>query len=198
MPRRTSLFASVAPLVALLLACSSDPAPITSNTAGCDAYCAKIATVCKGANAQYIDAQTCASMCSLMDPGAARDVVGDSVACRTNSLSSAQEVQDETQRRDPCFQSGPYSTRCAADECAAFCKLDLAVCTGVDTAYATLAECQAACGRIKAKQNGFATEPLTTTTTGNSLICRAYHLEAASTNRAVHCAHTKETGGPCN
>ncbi len=198
MSRRTSLFAALGPLVAVLaFACSSDPAPATPNTAACDTYCAKIATVCSGANAQYIDAQTCASMCRLMDPGAARDVVGDSQACRANALSSAQEVE-ESKRRDPCFQSGPYSTRCAADECAAFCKLDLAICTGVDTAYATRAECQDACARIKAKQNGFATEPLTTTTTGNSLICRAYHLEAASTNRAVHCAHTKETGGPCN
>jgi hypothetical protein len=181
-----------------LVACSSDPAPVVSNTAACEQYCAEIDSTCKGANAQYIDLQTCKSMCSLMDPGASRDVVGDSIACRRNAVSNAKEVIDEAKRRDPCFQAGPYTTRCAADECAAFCKLDLAVCTGSDAAYANLAECQAACGRIKAKQSGFATDPLTTTTTGNSLICRAYHLEAASTNRAVHCSHTKETGGPCN
>jgi hypothetical protein len=196
-----ALRASLRSLLGLGLALAAvacvDDTPASPGADPCDTYCSEIAKACTGDDAQYIDDVTCKAMCQVMDRGNARDTTGDSVACRRNMLSNVREAQNAKEKRDFCVKSGPYGTTCSPDECTAFCRLNLRICVAADQAFPNNEECLKNCNAVKAKPGDLTSLPLTSTTGGDNFVCRAYHLEAASTSRVLHCKHTRGEGA-CN
>jgi hypothetical protein len=178
----------------------------------CAKYCSDIETACKDDatenNQQYIDKTTCLTMCSAMDTGSAADNKVDTFKCRLGYLGSLGEAQGPVARRAVCYNAGPYSKVCGDTngECGAFCKLNVRLCQGTLSAFqGQEAQCVTDCTAGRAKKNGLedtAKESMIKSTTGDSLICRGYHLNAAAQNdaaRNTHCLHTTfgTLGTPC-
>jgi hypothetical protein len=69
--------------------------------------------------------------------------------------------------------------------CQQFCEAEEIVCAGDLQQYDNLAGCLSACTTYVRGTPG--------DTTGNTLDCRIYHLNAAMDNATVHCPHTSET-----
>lgn len=95
---------------------------------------------------------------------------------------------------DAPMLDAPSAMDAGALTCAAYCTRILSVCTGANAQYGDEAECAAVC-------TGFTVGTLGDTT-GDTLGCRAYHLENAAMSAAmatVHCPHAGPTGGGvCN
>ncbi|MEI9937723.1 MAG: hypothetical protein WDO69_10940 [Pseudomonadota bacterium] len=73
-----------------------------------------------------------------------------------------------------------------AELCEKFCLDEAQICTGDLSQYADLADCGAACNQFARGAVG--------DTSGNTLDCRIYHLNAAATvSAATHCPHTSAT-----
>ena len=77
-----------------------------------------------------------------------------------------------------------------ASACDTFCTEDLATCTGALKQYTDQADCLTKCA-------GFATTGNPGDSSGNTLQCREYHLNAAKTNATLHCPHTGVTSAVC-
>jgi hypothetical protein len=170
--------------------------PETGAMPSCASYCSTILANCTGTNAQYITlgnktmSDTCLAMCAKFPVGTAADRSGDTLGCRFYHAGAAAG--------DPvlhCPHAGPTGAgTCSVSTCEAFCALDLAQCAGV---YPDQGTCMTDC-------NAYATVDAgeIATTSGNTLNCRVYHLEAAYDDPATHCPHTGPSvaGGssPCN
>jgi hypothetical protein len=81
------------------------------------------------------------------------------------------------------------------DACTTYCTAALANCSGADTIYATMDQCQAACAGMP--------EGDPADTSGNTAWCRAYHAGAAAGMPATHCPHASLSGSnvcgsPCD
>lgn len=75
--------------------------------------------------------------------------------------------------------------------CQQFCEAGEIICMGDLQQYDNLAGCLSACTTFVRGTPG--------DTTGNTLDCRIYHLNAAMTDAVTHCPHTQETPtGPCS
>lgn len=175
------------------------PAPLTLD---CPTYCTEIAKTCTDANAQYTaaPAMNCAATCAKFAVGTSADTSGDTLGCRL------YHIQNITVRNQPagthCSHAGPSGgalalTMTGAEDahcgsaCANFCAAEAKICTGANQQYADTAACMTAC-------NGFARTPeySATTTGGNTLACRIYHLTNAAIspdNATTHCKHTGAT-----
>jgi hypothetical protein len=160
----------------------------------CANYCNIIATNCTAANQEYVNNATCLAMCANMTPGTAGDTSGDTLACRQYHAGAAAG-----NAALHCRHAGfSGADTCGTSHCAAFCKQDIALCGGQTTPpYASQADCETKCA---AYPYVAATGGDTALTSGNTMQCRLYHLEAAYGGGAAtttHCPHTGQTSATC-
>lgn len=87
-----------------------------------------------------------------------------------------------------CGTSGEEESPTPTSACTSYCADELTVCTGDNAQYADEASCLSAC-------ESFATTGTDGDTSGDTLQCRVYHLGAAESDPATHCAHSGESGG---
>ena len=169
-----------------------------TDSVSCENYCAIVMTNCTGPNAEYTSSAVCMAMCAKMALGAPPDTSNDTVACRQFNASAAAGSP-----AIDCPRAGPTGAdQCGADHCVAWCALDIALCGTM--AYADQASCVSACHSF-----AYSMRQDIAQTSGNTMNCRIYHLEAAYTlgaaDVAFHCPHTgspsvQSTGGnagPC-
>lgn len=156
----------------------------------CTAYCTAIGTTCTGFGQQYLDDATCKAMCAKLTVGTAGATSGNTLACRIYHLGLAS--QSASNAATHCPHAGPYGFGACGPESDDFCALYQAQCgTWGDP------DCGAAANALPRVDAG-----VLTTTLGNSLDCREYHLENAykvgDTNGAGHCNHAaKSPGSTC-
>lgn len=181
---------ALATTIGVLYACSSNTVtpPTTSET--CDTYCTRMVSVCTGeANNPFPGTDpkaACLRVCANWAAGSATEG-GDTLACRAKLLSSAQEATG-AELTASCVNAGPISSGCGGN-CQTFCALNVAVCTGTSSQYATEAECVAQC---KTMTPGLEIS-IPKSVDGNTIACRAYHTIVASgseTDRTTHCPHS--------
>ena len=153
----------------------------------CTAYCAAIGHVCTGLELQYLDTDTCKAMCAKVTAGTAGATSGNTLACRIYHLGLA--AQSASNAATHCPHAGPYGFDPCGTEAEDFCALYQAQCGSFGAA-----DCPTAAAALPKVDAG-----VLTTTTGNSLDCREYHLENAykvgDTNGAGHCSHAANTPG---
>ena len=189
------------------MGCSADKAPVpvdagkdtgAPNDAGadvftfdgnipvdCAAYCTAIGHVCTGLEQQYLDDDTCKAMCAKLTPGAAGATSGNTLGCRIYHLGVA--AQSGTNAVEHCPHAGPYGFGQCGTEAEDFCALYQAQCGDFGAP-----DCGAAVAALPKVDAG-----VLTTTFGNSLDCREYHLENAykigDTKGAGHCNHAAKS-----
>lgn len=168
---------------------SSGTTTASSSTGGgmltCADYCSTIMANCTGANAQWVDAGTCMTACASFAAGTLADTSGNTLGCRLYHAGAAAGAGAAVH----CEHAGPLGGgQCGASECEGFCDIATDTCPN----QWQTATCATQCALIANN------EPFDTAdTSGNSLACRMYHLEAAVTNAAVHCAHTTPVSSTC-
>lgn len=163
----------------------------------CAAYCSKIQMNCTagsgdaGSNAQYMDAATCNTYCTMAaawPAGTAADTSGNTIGCRLYHATAA--AANATVH---CPHAGPTGGGVCGSYCDNYCQLMAKNCTGANAVY-DAATCMTKCMTIPT--NGQPND-----TSGNTIQCRIYHLGAAAADPALHCAHAKTAtdlpGGPC-
>jgi hypothetical protein len=155
----------------------------------CASYCKFAMSTCTGANAQYLDEQTCVKMCANIPTGDAGDQMGNTLGCRVYHLGVAGTSSGNADIH--CPHAGPYGFGTCGSNCEDFCLLYGAQCNS--STYGG-GGCSVQC-------------PLTATDAGtsflnaggNTLACREYHLENAykfgDTNGMGHCSHAGNSGG---
>jgi hypothetical protein len=154
----------------------------------CSDYCAGIATTCTAGFQQYPDTASCMTACAALPAGAAGDSTGDTIGCRMTHTTLAMSGP-----MAHCPHAGPGGGDVCGTECESFCTLDLAICTGAQAAYTSMADCMTSCAGYDATA-----DYNTTQQSGNTFACRLYHLmKAASSSAAAmsHCGHTSMSGG---
>jgi hypothetical protein len=159
----------------------------------CPEYCRKITEKCGGLadTAQFIDDGACRAMCTTISENAKAGSVGtDTVECRLGQISNVDEAPPDSgtdTRASRCMQAGAYSAACAGNVCTAWCRIVQSVCTGTNAQYPSQAQCEAACNTFPAGAVG----NILGGKVGNTLTCRLYHLEAASSlnGASLHCPH---------
>ena len=160
----------------------------------CANYCNIIGTNCTGTNKEYIDNATCLAMCANMEPGTAGATSGDTLACRQYHAGAAAG-----NAALHCRHAGYTGADvCGTSHCTAFCKQDIAECgTQTTPPYASQSACETACANYTYDS---AAGGDTALTSGNTMQCRIYHLEAAFAGGAAtttHCPHTGATSATC-
>jgi hypothetical protein len=162
----------------------------------CAAYCTAITASCTGANRQYgtsdgAQMDACMTACGAFGwmTGTAGDTSGNTLGCRLYHATAA--AGSDANHMTHCPHAGPLGGGvCGTSDCVDFCAADAQVCSGT---YATMDACVAAC----ATWSDASSVQSPTTTSGNTLSCRTYHLTAAAASggAATHCPHTGLTGG---
>jgi len=161
----------------------------------CANYCSVIMQNCTGANAEYLSAAICNSMCPAFEQGTAiADTADDTLGCRLYFAEQAAQSPATS-----CRQAGPLGgNHCGSSPCGPFCDQDLGYCTGdKPNAYASVSGCVTACANYTYNT---ADAGDTTTESGNTLNCRLWHLETAYTSDAFgkfHCPHTAQVSTTC-
>jgi hypothetical protein len=168
----------------------------SGNAPTCAAYCSKIAMNCTGSdggggNVQYPDDATCLSTCmtaAMWPAGMVGDTSGNTVGCRLYHAGAAAA--------DPvlhCPHAGPTGGDVCGSFCDNYCQLMAKNCTGTNAVY-DAPTCMSKCMSIPT--NGHAND-----TSGNTIQCRIYHLDAAAADPMLHCPHSQTAadlpGGPC-
>jgi hypothetical protein len=171
-------------------------APTNTTQLTCASYCAVVMQNCTGANAEYLTADICNSMCPAFELGTTiADSADDTLGCRTFFANQAAQTPDTS-----CRMAGPLGgNHCGTNPCSPFCDQDIAYCTGdKPVAYdGGVPTCLSACGAYPYLV-GDAGD--TTTESGNTLNCRLWHLETAYTSDSygqIHCAHTAQVSSTC-
>jgi hypothetical protein len=163
----------------------------------CDFYCATVMRNCQGANSEYVNTATCMTACPIFEPGTtyATDTMDDTLGCRIyHALAAAGDPSYH------CRHAGPVGGNHCGDPCQAFCNLVTSYCAAPNpVAYASPGACKNAC-----KSGSF---PYLTSdagdlslTSGDTLNCRIYHLEAAMQSASAasyHCPHTEAVSAVC-
>jgi hypothetical protein len=165
-------------------------------SAACVAYCNAVVTNCP--NAEYNDVPTCLALCGAFDQGQATDTSQDSLGCRAHyALLSATDPSN-------CPAAGPLGGGvCGNALCNTFCALDTFACTGTNAAFdGGEVGCESDC---EADFNVYVTDAGNdlALSTGNTLNCRIWHLEAAvgpggPTEITTHCPHTGVVSAFCH
>jgi hypothetical protein len=148
-------------------------------------------TNCTGNNQQFITG-ACAPICATYKAGMSGAMSGDSLGCRETHAGLAA-----SNAAVHCPHASLLGGMvCATDNCTSFCETDLAICTGTNAAYTSMADCMTKC----AAYTYTAGESITADQSKNTLNCRVYHLQAASLgagNLTVHCPHTGQASAVC-
>lgn len=144
----------------------------------CAAYCGSVMANCVDAYKVYSSEATCLAVCAELPPGSAGDQSGNTVACRA---ANAAEAGATGEPEVHCPIAGPGGEGVCGTNCEGYCTLMLAVCAGY---FSTEAECQSACAGVP-DPAGYGVS----STKGNTLDCRLYHLSAAAIAPQVHCPH---------
>jgi hypothetical protein len=154
----------------------------------CPAYCARMASACVGANAQYASDADCLASCAVWDFGSQGEMTNNTLGCRTYHAGAAISDADLH-----CRHAGPGGDGACGTNCVGFCNLVSEVCVGANQVYDNLTECTQMC-------SGFATLPPyeASQQSGDTLACRLYHATAASTDPDLHCAHTAPISSTCH
>jgi hypothetical protein len=170
----------------------------------CPNYCTSIAQTCTGQNAQYPNDNnvTCLTMCAAMEAGTPGVGGADTVACRALSVANAEDETSDAAVFNDCVNGGVSAANCPADQCTAFCTLDLALCGAALTGYeGGVPDCVQAC---QTWGSAFAPPlilPNPPYESGNTLECRTYHLELSQSGLSgalqTHCAHTGVVSARC-
>ncbi len=172
---------------------STDTTAATETGGGdemCDDYCSVIQESCTGENQQYTSELACKQLCEFMDAGEEGIGAGNTVACR---VTWALEVPETPMEMRPavCRQAGPGGDGVCGGNCESLCALTREICVDDSQQWASDTECITEC-------NALDTDPPYSTgvESGNSVACRLYHLNLATSNPLTHCGHV---GGdaPC-
>ena len=162
----------------------------------CTNYCALAGKNCTGGDELFSNVDDCTTACAgFAETGAANDVDGDTVQCRIYHLGVAGNSDAGGASTHCPHGSSDGGGVCVAPvaepgDCASYCTSVTANCTGDNAQYASESECLTYCNTTAALPAG-----LTTDTTGNTVGCRIYHADAASSDPGLHCAHAGPTGG---
>ncbi|MFT7626339.1 MAG: hypothetical protein ACI9WU_005534 [Myxococcota bacterium] len=167
----------------------------------CAAYCTAVTDACSGDDAQYADETACLSYCEtagVLPLGTAADVDGNTVGCRTYHAGVAASAPGDGTAATHCPHAGPSGAGVCGSWCENYCHLAMSNCGGDHELYADNAACMTACDDIEV---GEAANP-TTVTSGDTLMCRIYHLGVAGTEgnatATVHCPHGQaQATAPC-
>jgi hypothetical protein len=153
----------------------------------CAAYCARMASVCVGANLQYASEANCMDSCATWDIGSQGEMSNNTLGCRTYHAGAAIADADLH-----CRHAGPGGDGACGTNCVGFCNIVTEVCTGADQVYDNLTECTSMC-------SGFPTLPPYNASiqSGDTLACRLYHATAASSDPGTHCPHTAVVSSTC-
>jgi hypothetical protein len=165
-----------------------------TNASGCVDYCNQMASNCQNNRAEWVDIDTCLAFCGTWDIGTPNDQTGNTVNCHLNHAKAAANAVDE------CPKAGPSGGGVCGEPCQNFCNLDSVFCgmeTGAKQPYPNH-DCLMACRTFPLVPGNIAN-----TTSGNSLQCRYYHLEAAVQGKTQtfldqHCPHTAPISMTCN
>jgi hypothetical protein len=164
----------------------------------CEGYCQLIMGGCTGTNAQFANVAQCLNWCATYPTvGAERPYAtgNDTYQCHIYHAQVAVQRGDIADVH--CTHAGPTGANVCgtSHQCRAFCRGQIAACglTGTTNGqYASQAACETSCATWTVGSFG------ASTTSGNTLACRAYHATVAiesSTNAGNHCSHTSATGG---
>ncbi len=160
----------------------------------CAIYCAAVTANCTGANAQYVNLDSCLGSCAGLSQGNIGATAGNNLECRGYHAGAPAQSNAGLH----CPHAGPSGAGTCGSDCEGFCAINLAACTGGNVAFATLNDCTTAC---TAFPSSAITNYNDSTTSGNTYACRMYHLSVAATaggaQAATHCSHTKTASAPC-
>jgi hypothetical protein len=148
-------------------------------------------TNCTGTNLQFIT-NSCAPICATYSPGMLGATSGDTLGCREYHAGLAAQGPATHCPHASLLGGGV----CAVDNCTSFCEVDLAICTGANAAYQSMADCMTSCAAFPYTP-GLA---INADTNKNTLNCRVYHLENAAlggSTQAAHCGHTAQASTAC-
>lgn len=172
--------------------------PFGANKCGstCDAYCTLVNAFCPTA----LEDVDCPTACGALRHDGIYDfqqlTSGDTVECRVAYAVRASKDPDTwCPGAAPKSLAGPTGASCAdpadgAPECADFCKLAQAACTGSNLAFESEAQCLAVCAFLDKGKNSDTVE--------NTVGCRKYHSYNALSGPASHCPHAGPAGdGHC-
>ena len=163
----------------------------------CPQYCIDIANTCTGNDLQYPstdNSATCVHICGAINT--LPEAGTNTIACRELNVSSAKDETDPNAKHQDCVGAGIAAINCGPSQCEAFCAADLALCTGTNAQYKSVAECVSACALWGTSFDGQLLG-----STGDTLQCRTYHLELSQTGIAsdliTHCGHTGAVSAKC-
>jgi hypothetical protein len=152
----------------------------------CAAYCRLFQDACSGQpNHAYADAAECAGVCSRVANwplGTSDDVSSNTVGCRIYHANAASEGDPELH----CGHAGITGGDVCGSWCVNYCSLSVGICDGANAQYDDFEDCLEDCDKIP--DGGTIGD-----VSGNSIQCRMYHLQAASSfpgAARVHCPHT--------
>jgi hypothetical protein len=189
---------------------------VAGNVAGaggsvqCDSYCAYIAGVCTGVNAQYADIESCRKICAHLPAGSPNDASGNTVGCRNNAAMTAAT---EGAIRPSCWAAGPLGAGACGSACENFCPIALSYCSPAEgfagqPPYASLNECLANCrgwghqpNPTKPGSYSANYTPGRTPDDINTIDCRAVQLFIngfqGTAAQQSHCPTTANLSAPC-
>jgi hypothetical protein len=159
----------------------------------CDGWCTLIKAACPDNLAAVPD---CVQACSALKDVGTFDVVanheGDTLQCRLVHVSTA--TVDPT-THCPHTQIHPAAPWCLWDQtkppdCAEYCRLNAAACSGDNSVYESTAQCMAVCAALPPGTYGDRME--------NTDGCRLWHCYNSLLDPISHCSHTGPGGdGHC-
>jgi hypothetical protein len=187
------------------------PVDAAPPSAACMSYCTTITANCTGVNAQYRDLGNCLTTCAYLAVGAPSDQAGNTVGCRANSAVAA--AADMKWIKDACWGAGPLGFGVCGAECDTLCAIATSYCSPAHgyagrPPYASMDECEAACGDYShvvdfAAAGVYAANyvPGTTADTIDTIDCRAYHLIVGAlrspADQSVHCPFVAAASAAC-
>ncbi|MDX2022874.1 MAG: hypothetical protein SF187_21755 [Deltaproteobacteria bacterium] len=155
----------------------------------CSDYCDKLEANCT-TKTQYMNKGDCMSACqNKLAWLLGTDNTGNTLMCRSYHAGLAAGSTGNANTH--CPHAGPTGGGLCGGFCENYCYLAAKNCTANNKLYQSDAECMTACA-------GFATTGMFGDTTGNTLQCRLYHVNAARGDANLHCPHASQTPtAPC-
>lgn len=152
----------------------------------CADYCGLYMDACQDFS-EYANLQHCMDHCAQWPEGAAGDVDGDSLGCRTYHVTVAGSTDPELH----CPHSGPSGMHVCVDleapSCDLYCTRYFNNCEGDLNLWESMDSCMETCAGW---YPGTATD-----TSGHSTGCRAYYAQLAAGDAATHCGNAGPGGG---
>ncbi len=162
----------------------TDDAPAGDPT--CEEYCGVYLDACQNYS-EYANQQHCMDNCAQWPVGAASDVGGDSLGCRTYHAT----VAGSTDPALHCPHAGPAGDMTCVNEqaptCELYCTRYFNNCDGDLNLWPDRDTCRAECASW---YPGSATDD-----SGHSIGCRAYYANLAAADPDVHCPNAGPGGG---